>query len=100
MLRQLKGLRNKYVVTKADGSDVGPDANYFVMRVDTDKHAVYAMQAYAHSVKHDNPKLSKEIELWLKGFSSEKDLRKAQSKQQIDKAVKRVVEASKGMLDV
>jgi hypothetical protein len=43
-----KGLYDKYKVTRVDGTDEGPDAVYFVMRLDKngDYHAQQAMLTY------------------------------------------------------
>jgi hypothetical protein len=43
----MTGLFKKYIVKKADGSDVDPDAQYFVLRVDTDDDARFALATYA-----------------------------------------------------
>lgn len=42
-----RGLYGKYIIFKADGSEGDPEAKYFVLRVDTDKHARKALLAYA-----------------------------------------------------
>ena len=55
------GLFRKYVITKADGSPVDPAAKYFVLRMDTDRAACIAAQAYAGSIASDNPKLATEL---------------------------------------
>lgn len=58
-----KGLYVKYEVRKKeDGSTVD---NCFVLRPDKDKHAIVALNAYARSVKADNPALARDIRLWL-----------------------------------
>ena len=60
-----KGLFKKYVITKADGSPVSLDAQYFVLRLDTDVHAREAMRTYVESIKGENIRLSHEIRAWL-----------------------------------
>jgi hypothetical protein len=42
----LKTLHGKYNVTKVEG-DTDPNAQYFVMRIDTDMHAQLAVMHYA-----------------------------------------------------
>lgn len=59
-----QGLHKKYNVTKVDGP-TDPDAQYFVLRLDTDPHARVAAQAYVVSVDIDNPQLAKDIMVWL-----------------------------------
>jgi hypothetical protein len=52
---------SKYIISKADGSEIDPDAWYFVLRVDDDPHAQKAAIAYAQSVEGENPLLAKEL---------------------------------------
>ena len=54
----------KYVVSKANGEPTDPKADYFVLRLDKDPHAVKALEAYAKSVQKENPKLA--ADLWEK----------------------------------
>lgn len=56
-----KGLYGKYNITKADGTECDPDADYFVLRLDKDKHAREAVLAYADSVEVENPILARDI---------------------------------------
>ena len=42
-----QGLFGKYIIAKADGSEVDPAARYFVLRLDTDTHARRAALLYA-----------------------------------------------------
>lgn len=55
------GWKTKYVVEKADGSDVDPEAVYFVLRLDEDPNARAAMRAYAESVVRVNEELAFDI---------------------------------------
>ena len=68
MSEQQKGLYGKYVVQKADGSPIDPDAIYFVLRLDTDPAARFAMIAYADFVKRANPTLATQIHEQLRKF--------------------------------
>ena len=47
----MQGIFGKYIIEKADGSAVDPDACYFVLRLDTDINARTAMHVYAALVK-------------------------------------------------
>lgn len=67
-----RGLYGKYIIFKADGSEGDPEAKYFVLRVDTDKHARKALLAYANSVKQENPVLAKDI---IKYYELEKGVK-------------------------
>ena len=63
-----KGLYNKYVVTKADGSESDPRAEYFVLRLDQHqsdpKHREACRKAvvtYAKAIKDHLPQLSQDL---------------------------------------
>lgn len=58
-------LFGKYFVEKTDGSPVDQEAEYFVMRVDTDPAAREALRSYARAVMAVNPGLHDEIFAWL-----------------------------------
>jgi hypothetical protein len=49
-----RGVYGKYILGKADGSSVDPDACYFVLRLDTDKAARAAMRVYAKACGNTN----------------------------------------------
>jgi len=57
----MKGLFKKYIITKTNGRIIDSNADYFVLRLDTDKFARSAMRFYAMAIQQDNPILSKEI---------------------------------------
>ena len=59
----MKGLYGKYKIEKADGSPVDPEADYLVLRLDSDKHARIAALAYAESVMSENTLLASDL-LW------------------------------------
>ena len=54
-----KGLYSKYIITKANGEPTDPNAQYFVLRTDTDIHARVALRAYAKSIFSENPELAR-----------------------------------------
>ncbi len=56
-----KGLYGKYVITKADGSPTAPEADYFVLRLDTDPAARHAARTYARNIQSKNPTLAKDL---------------------------------------
>lgn len=56
-----EGLFGKYIISKADGSDVDSNARCFVLRYDTDPHAKEAVHAYADSIQNDNPELAQDL---------------------------------------
>ena len=60
-----KGLHRKYAVTRVDGQEDGPEAQYFVLRVDKDPAALSALVAYAGSVRKENPELADDLDIWL-----------------------------------
>ncbi len=63
------GLINKYVISKRDGSEMDPNAEYFVLRVDPHEpddpnhyHAcMMALIEYAYTIEPHLPQLSKEL---------------------------------------
>lgn len=63
-----QGIYGKYLIAKADGTPVDPDAQYFVLRLDTDLHARRAIMAYAESVEIENGTLSSELRTWAVGL--------------------------------
>ena len=65
------GIKNKYEIRKIDGTQVDPEAWYFVLRVDKDPHAQKAAMVYAESVFKDNPVLSAELLDKVKSFRPE-----------------------------
>lgn len=58
-------LYDKYEIKKVDG-ETNPNAQYFVLRIDTDRHARVALAAYAESIKGEDPEFSAELAHWLK----------------------------------
>ena len=69
-------LIKKYIITKADWTPVSSEADYFVLRLDTDPHARRAARAYAKSIRLENPQLANDIEdrcikYWLASVEKE-----------------------------
>lgn len=56
-------LFGKYNITKADGTPTDPNAQYFVLRIDTDPAARSALKTYAHS--QDDPEFRSQLLQWL-----------------------------------
>jgi hypothetical protein len=57
----IEGLYNKYFIEKADGSPIDQAARYFVLRYDNDRHARVALDAYASSIRDEDPALAADI---------------------------------------
>lgn len=55
-----RGLHKKYNVRRQDGN-TEPEAEYLVLRLDTDKHARAAAFEYAKACEGDNPELAQDI---------------------------------------
>ena len=66
-----EGFKMKYVVSKADGSPIDPEACYFVLRLDTDHAARAAMWTYAGVV--GNVELSEDIAVCLNELAGRRD---------------------------
>jgi len=58
-------LYRKYNITKADGSPCDAEAQYFVLRLDTDPAARAAAITYANSIVADKPEFAIDIYLWV-----------------------------------
>lgn len=57
----MKGLYNKYNIQFNDGTPTDPDATYFVLRLDTDLAARWAIVLYAFICREDNPQLASDL---------------------------------------
>jgi hypothetical protein len=64
----MSNLYNKYKIEKKDGSPVEPNAQYFVLRVDTDPAARFAIVAYANFIKRSDPQFSRELLVWVRQY--------------------------------
>jgi len=60
-LKGIKGLYNKYIVLKSDKTPIDPNADYFLLRLDTDEDARCALRFYANRIENENPVLAKEL---------------------------------------
>lgn len=58
------GYEKKYIISKSNGKQIDPHADYFILRLDKDPHAIKALVAYADSVQGDNIELA--TDLWKK----------------------------------
>lgn len=58
-------LFSKYTIQKTDGTPIDPEAQYFVLRIDTDEHARRALATYIFSVMRDDEGFAKELWDWL-----------------------------------
>jgi hypothetical protein len=61
-----QGLHDKYIVTKVDGSPVDPEAQYFVLRLDTDPSARLALRTYITQCAYKRPQLALDLKHWLR----------------------------------
>lgn len=61
----MSNLYGKYIVTKRDGTPTDPDAEYFVLRIDTDPAARAALNAYADYITFSDPKFSDDLRMLL-----------------------------------
>src|SRR5574341_885094 len=62
-------LFRKYDIKKADGSPTDPNAQYFVLRIDTDPAARSAVRNYAESIARIDPWFSEELLAWVSRYS-------------------------------
>jgi hypothetical protein len=68
-----KGIYKKYIVQRADGTLIDKNADYFPLRLDTDRHARHAAKAYAESVKAENLQLYEDLMRKVKQYSKPND---------------------------
>jgi hypothetical protein len=71
-----KGLYHKYVVSKRDGSPVDPKADYFVLRLDTDRAARRSAEFYAAYVSEDNPQIARDLRERCERYEEEGNTKK------------------------
>lgn len=64
----MKGLYNKYRITKANGEPIDEEASFFILRIDKDAAALKAAIYYAKKIQ--NQKLLED----LRGLQSEKEV--------------------------
>lgn len=62
-------LYDKYVIAKRDGSPIDPEAQYFVLRLDTDGCAREAARVYADSVEAEWPGLAADLRALVDSLS-------------------------------
>lgn len=58
-------LYNKYKIAKANGDDVDPHAQYFVLRIDSDPAARQALRCYLDSIAKSDPEFAGQLNNWL-----------------------------------
>ena len=70
----MKGLYNKYIVTKISGKPVPPEAEFIVLRVDAGQYlraCRAGVQAFADAVRAENSLLADDLEKRLKELAVE-----------------------------
>jgi hypothetical protein len=55
------GYEKRFIVQKANGEPTDPNADYFVLRLDKDPHALEALYTYALSIIGDNKQFSSDL---------------------------------------
>lgn len=61
----MAGLYNKYLVLKNSGEPIDSDAEYFVLRIDTDAAARRAVLHYALMIEPHAPEFASELRAWI-----------------------------------
>jgi len=68
----MKELYSKYKIQKMNGKPIDPNAQYFVLRLDTDPAARAAMLAYAVEMERfGEVEFAEGIRDWIAGLASE-----------------------------
>lgn len=60
-MTEAKGLYGKYLIAKANGMPIEPKADYFILRLDTDKAARIAALVYAELIDEINHSLALDL---------------------------------------
>lgn len=72
----MEGLYRKYIIQKASGEPVDPNAIYIVLRIDSGKY-LYACRAgvaaFAEAVREHNPILADDIQIELEELNRERE---------------------------
>lgn len=83
----LRGLYTKYIL-KSNGACVDPKAEYFILRLDTDKHAREAVLKYADLIKDTNSLFSDDLIWWVNKIEEKNE----------EEKLKDVIEFTKGKI--
>ena len=70
----MKGLYDKYIVTKVSGKPVDPNARFIVLRVDGGQYVNACragVAAFAEAVREKNPILAKDLQDMLRDYNSD-----------------------------
>jgi hypothetical protein len=62
----MKGFYQKYKIEKVNGTPIDSGAEYFVLRIDKDPHALKALYTYGVSVYSENEKLSSDLLAYIR----------------------------------
>lgn len=84
-MSEFEGLFGKYIITKADGTEIGPDAKYFVLRYDKDFAAWMALRSYA--LHTPNKELQKDLLEESRKYQGENKLQRFDWLQEVDRLI-------------
>ncbi len=59
----------KYEINKTNGEPTDPNAQYFVLRIDTDSAARAALLVYADEIENDEPEFANQLRVWVARFA-------------------------------
>lgn len=65
----MEKLYNKYQVSKSNGEPTDPNAQYFVLRIDTDPNARTALLMYAELIDDKEPEFAHQLRYWVLSLS-------------------------------
>lgn len=74
-MSEQRGLYGKFIIEKANGEPLDPEAQYFVLNYAQDPHARAALRAYAKSVQSENPDLARDLRIEVLEHSTRRDVR-------------------------
>jgi hypothetical protein len=70
---KIENLHNKYIISKTDGTPMDDEAEYFVLRLDTDPIARKAIWVYSLLLGIENPTFADELRKWIKTIEKKLD---------------------------
>jgi hypothetical protein len=61
----MRKLYRKYEIKKTNGEPVDQNAQYFVLRIDTDPAARAALLTYAEEISNEEPEFATQLRAWV-----------------------------------
>lgn len=86
------GLTSKYIIQKANGAPIDENAEYLVLRLDTDPHARSAALHYAEAVGKDNPVFASDLKELINRITRDREAALTYEVEELRAALKRIAD--------